>query len=277
MPDTPTSLTIPRYLIIILTSLAISCNNKPSHRATANTIPDTIPPVAAVPAASIHTTDTTPRKRGPNTFLADLDNDGVPDTLTVTPAPPYYGTFTAITISIKGHPKQIFKVADTSRPWTDFDMDWSDTSNNVVPTKKFLLLKARTHFLLVLSGALYETGPREGLTMIKIEKGNAKVVFDEIPEHRDIESVYLEDLDHDGRFELLDVHSFQFDSRTDTLDGKIGPYNPKYVYTIDDSCFLNKPLMKKYNEEHYVFAGYERSDTIPVWYSNNRKTYRLWK
>lgn len=267
------------FLFLALGQLA-GCKNHPPNPT--NTSSDIIRPVAkpatATPVTPSHPVDSAATSQGePNTFFVDLNDDGIPDTIFLSRPRLQYHIFTAITLSIRGHAKQTFTVADTSQPWTDFDENFTEADSNAVQTRQFLLRKAKSHALLVLSGYLYETGPRQGLTIIKLVHGNAKLVFDQIPQHFDLESVDLRDLDHDGRFELLAGHMFEFGANSDTLDGKIGPYNPMYVYTIDDSFFLNKPLMKKYNEEHSVFAGYERTDRIKVWYPNSRGRPRLWK
>ena len=266
---------------ILAAVLAAACHNTPSPAPRTN--PDTVvqtgeKPLAAATANPWHRVDTAATSKGePDTFFVDLNDDGIPDTISLSRPRLHYHTFTDITLSIRGHAKQTFTVADTSQPWMDFDENFTDADSDAVQTQQFLLRKAKSQTLLVLSGGLYPTGPRQGLTIIKLEHGNAKLVFDQIPQHLYLESVHLRDLDHDGRFELLDNHIFYYDARADTLDGTIGPYNPVYVYTIDDSFFLNKPLMKKYNEERSIFAGYERTDSIKVWYPNNGGRPRLWK
>ncbi len=35
--------------------------------------------------------------------------------------------------------------------------------------------------------------------------------------------------------------------------------------------------MKKYNEQHYVFAGYNSSEKIKIFYPENKGKPRIWK
>jgi len=54
-----------------------------------------------------------------------------------------------------------------------------------------------------------------------------------------------------------------------THDAMIGSYAPFFVYPVENNCKLNKPLMKQYNEEHYVFAGYDYNEKLRIRYPKN--------
>ena len=212
-------------------------------------------------------------------FILDLNDDGIPDTIALTLMPSDTNYFTTVTIGIKGYGRQSFRVADTARPWTDFDDWFADSNANAIHTRRFFLRKGATKAVLLLFGNIDETSIREGFTIIKIQHNRARQVLDQITQNLDIENVLLlRDLDNDGRFELVGNHTFEFDGSPDTLGGLVGPYNPFYVYTIDDTCFRNKPLMRRYNQEKYLFAGYAFSDSIKVFYPDDRSQKpRFWQ
>jgi len=53
---------------------------------------------------------------------------------------------------------------------------------------------------------------------------------------------------------------------------------PYHIYTVGNNCELNKPLTRQYNEQHYVFAGFEYNENIMVFKPNDKsKPYRIWK
>ena len=211
--------------------------------------------------------------------MLDLNGDGLPDTISLILEPKDTNYFTAVGIAIKGYGRRWFQVADTANPWTDYDDWFADSGANAVHTRRFVLRKGATDAVLLLFGSIDETSVREGFTVIEIEHNEARQVLDQFTQHLDIENVLsLRDLDSDGRFELICSHTFEFDGSPDTLGGLVGPYNPYYVYTIGDTCFLNQRLMRRYNQEKYLFAGYEFSDKIRVFYPDDRSQKpRLWK
>jgi hypothetical protein len=62
------------------------------------------------------------------------------------------------------------------------------------------------------------------------------------------------------------------------LNADVGAYHPYFVYTIrGNTCLLDKPLTKKYNEQHYVFAGYKYSEDIQILYPRNHGKPHIWK
>lgn len=267
--------------IAALVLLITACRNSPSR--TAQVAPDTLHPQQQTTTQSAtHHSDSTKSGPGPSAvrnFMLDLNGDGLPDTISLILAPKDTNDFTTVAIAIKGYGRRWFRVADSKNPWTDYDDWFADSSTNAVHTRRFFLRKGPTYAVLLLFGGIDETSVREGFTVIKIYQGEARQVMDQVTQHLDIENVLsLRDLDSDGRFELICNHTFEFDGSPDTLGGLVGPYNPYYVYTIDDSCLLNKRLMRRYNQEKYLFAGYEFSDKIRVFYPDDRSQKpRLWK
>jgi hypothetical protein len=90
--------------------------------------------------------------------------------------------------------------------------------------------------------------------------------------------ISLEDLDGDGRLEFIYRQIFEYYRQLDSLDGDWGTYSPYFVYTVDDSCVLNKPLTIYYSQAHYVFAGFNYDENIPVFYPKDKKRKaRLWR
>jgi hypothetical protein len=267
--------------IAVLVLLLIACRNAPSHIAQMS--PDTAHSgrAKAVQPSPHHSDSTTygPEHSAFRDFVLDLNGDGLLDTISLTLSPSDTNYFIAVGIAIQGYHRQSFRVADTAKPWTDFDDWFADSSANAVHTRRFFVQKGVANTVLLLFGYIGEGGSRDGFTIIRIEHNEARQVLDQITQHLDIENVLsLRDLDNDGRFELICNYTFQFDGSPDTLGGLVGRYNPYYVYTIGDTCLLNKPLMRRYNQENYVFAGYEFSEEIKVFYPDDRtKRPWLWK
>jgi len=271
--------------IIIVVLLFAACRNSPSSVAgdgsdTGQSSRKAIVQGAghiADSAVSAHRSSPAPARL--REFILDLNGDDKPDTIALTPVATDTSIFTSVAIVINGYERKTFSVADTARPWTDFDYQFADSNSNAVHTRCFFLRKGRTNAVLLLFGLIDETSDREGFTVIKIEHNQARQVLDQNTQHLDLENIlFLRDLDNDGRFDLICGHTIEFNGMTDSLGGLVGPYNPFYVYTIDDTCFLNKRLMREYNQKNYVFAGYQYSDSTKVFYPDDRSLKpRLWK
>jgi len=120
---------------------------------------------------------------------------------------------------------------------------------------------------------------RAEFSIIRIKDNLPKMVFDQNHwEDNFIEVVaFIKDMDNDGRFEFGYRHLTDgVDGKQDGLEGFVGSYVPILVYTIDDSLVLNKSVMKKYNEEHYIFAGYEGGGVMIFRPNDASKKLRVW-
>ncbi len=208
-------------------------------------------------------------------FTTDLNNDQVPDTITLTSSTRDTTSFDGISISISHFGKQVFH---TPNPWTSVDKEYLDSNTNAIATNKFFLAKGKRQAVLLLFGDLDGAGDREDFSILDIENNRAKMVLNQSQRQIFIEApVGLEDIDKDGRLEFIYRQIFEYNGKPDTLNGKIGTYSPYFVYTVDSNCVLNKPLTIRYNHQHYVFAGFKYDESIEIFYPNDNSKPRLWK
>jgi hypothetical protein len=209
-------------------------------------------------------------------FIVNLNEDTLPDTLRLHSSTGDQLSYDEITVSLAGFPSKTFH---TSEPWSRSD-DWSLlTGKNVLPTDELFLGKGGSQSVILLSDEISPAGYRESFSIINIEDNRVKMVLDQNERHLAVEApISLSDIDGDGRLEFVYRQIFEYDGNPDTLDGKIGTYSPYFVYTVDNNCVLNKPLTIKYNQEHYVFAGFEYDERIEIFYPNDTAHHpRIWK
>jgi len=205
------------------------------------------------------------------TILTDVNNDNQTDTITLSSSLVNTSTcFNRISISLSGFKKQTFKAKDY---WTVVDKWFLDSNKNAVNSKLLFFKKTDKHAVILLFGILDGAGYRGEFSIINIENNNSKMVFDHTENGiYDVEDpTKLVDLEHDGRLCFIYKGIGEFDGYDAKSNGDIGSYVPYFVFPVDDSCKLNKPLTKKYNEEHYVYAGLSFNDKIRVLYPRNKK------
>jgi hypothetical protein len=208
-------------------------------------------------------------------FTTDLNYDSIPDTISLRTLAKDTLSYDSITISIAHYGKRSFKSASS---WSQVDKDFSGRKGNAYPTNYFFLAKNGVESVLALFGWVGET-ERAEFSIIRIKDNLPKMVFDQNHwEDNFIEVVaFIKDMDNDGRFEFGYRHLTDgVDGKQDGLEGFVGSYVPILVYTIDDSLVLNKSVMKKYNEEHYIFAGYEGGGVMIFRPNDARKKLRVW-
>lgn len=195
----------------------------------------------------------------------DLNNDGKNDTINLSDNGSE-GSFNRISIKLAGFPKQTFKAKEY---WSDFDSLFLVKHKNLVYSNLLFVKKTEKHTVILLWGGLDGAGYGIEFSIINIENNYAKMVFDhhteqdldvEVPED-------LTDLQKDGRLDFIFCGIGEEEDVSDK--GKGETYTPSFVYPVDDSCKLNKPLMKAYNERHYIFAGYHYREDIEVYYPAN--------
>lgn len=209
-------------------------------------------------------------------FIVNLNDDTLPDTLRLHSSTGDHSSYDEITVTLAGFPSRTFH---TSEPWSRSE-DWPTlTGKNVLSTDALFLGKGKLQSVLLLSDEISPAGYRESFSIIDIEGNEVKMVLDQNKRHLAIEApVSLSDLDGDGRLEFVYRQIFEYDGEADSLDGKIGTYSPYFVYTVDSNCILNKPLTIKYNQEHYVFAGFKYDEKIEIFYPNDTAQHpRIWK
>src|SRR5579872_662109 len=182
--------------------------------------------------------------RRPNRIITDLNNDNVPDTISLHTSANDSTSFDRITISITGFGKHTY-IAKNG--WYTVDSEFVSNNKNAVETDKLFLLKAKDHAIILLFGQLDGAGYREDFSIIIIKNNTAKLVFDKGDTDVDVECpIALKDIDNDGRTDFIFRNIFEFDGGIDSLNVDIGTYSPYLVYTIDEGYQMNKELTKIY-------------------------------
>ncbi len=273
----------------IIVLLCISCNSHPAPVVKAPAaestfhVQDSVAKATAMPVNTTPPLEEMPVREIPvqnmpaatQVFTTDLNNDQIPDTIAIASTTGDTVTFDMVSVAIAGFGKQAFR---TSNPWTMEDDWWLDSNKNAIPTDKLFLKKGKLQSVLLLFGNLDGAGDRDDFTIVNIENNTAKLVLDQVERHIRIETpVSLDDLDGDGRLDFVYTQIIEYSEVLDSLGGGIGPYSPYFVYTVNNNCVLNKPLTIRYNQEHYLFAGFEYNDGIRVFYPNDKSKPRLWK
>jgi hypothetical protein len=209
-------------------------------------------------------------------IFTDLNNDNIIDTIILSSSLEQNGSFNRISILMSGVKRKTFIAKDS---WTIVDKWFLDSNKNVLQTNLLFFKKTDKHAVILLFGILDGAGYRGEFSMINIENNNIKMVFD----HTDTGGVYdvedpvaLTDLENNGRLCFIYKGIGEFDGYSNKISQEkgmpdIGTYTPYFVYPISDTCHLDKPLTKKYNEDHYVFAGYNYSEKIRILYPRNKK------
>lgn len=193
-------------------------------------------------------------------LTTDLNNDGKLDSIILNSS-------NSVTISLSGFPRQPFT---TKYSWTEVDSAFLATNKNDIQSKELFLKKVKGQSVILLFGNLDGAGYREGFSIINIEGNKAKMVFDNDFETIDVEIPTTSiDLNNDGKLDFVFRGLGEIIGQVDSLNANIETYHPYQVYTVDANCALNKELTKKYNEDHYVFAGYEYSEKIKILYPRN--------
>jgi len=263
--------------------LCMACG---SHQAVEqqrkDAVPDTTKTITGVVSDSSATApmlmkDTVREPPGPVlVFVTDLNYDSIPDTISLRTLAKDTLSYDRITVSIARYGKQSFTSASS---WYQVDKDFPGGVDNAYPTSYFFLAKNGVETVLALFGWVGEVD-RDEFSIIRIKDNIPRMVFDQHHwKDNFIERVeFIRDMDNDGRFEFGYGHLTDgVEGKQDGLEGFVGQYVPTLVYTIDDSLVLNKPVMKKYNQEHYIFAGYEPGGVMIFRPNDTTKKLRVWR
>jgi hypothetical protein len=209
-------------------------------------------------------------------FTANLNNDSIPDTLRLYTSTVDTDSYNVLTVALAGYETQTFRTKD---PWTIVDESFQDAKINELPTSRLLLSRWKSQTVLLLFGSPDEVGEGSNFCIVNIENNKVKLALDQSRWHIKVEYPYrLTDLDGDGRPEFIYRIGYQYSEQIENPKGMIGAYSPYFVYTVDDSCVLNKKLFLQYNKEHYVFAGFEYGEGISIFYPDDTtKPPRIWK
>lgn len=126
--------------------------------------------------------------------------------------------------------------------------------------------KDMDQFVILLFGYNYGAG-RSEFNVIYGKGEHLKMLFKgafQIP-------MKLEDLNHDGKLELLGRETEPEQISGISIDslgrGYVATYDPFSIYTIDkDSFRLDEHATRKYNEQHYIWLGPDRSENLRLYY-----------
>ena len=209
------------------------------------------------------------------TIIVDLNSDRRSDTISIYSSLKDSSSFNKIVIAIAKVGRQSFQARNE---WTTVDSTFLSHNENLAQSNKVFLYKAKTHAIILLFGVLDGAGYREDFSIISIKNNRSLLVFDKTASDQDIEMpITLTDIDHDNRTEFIFRNFGELYKEVDSLNADIGTYNPYFVYTIDSGLVLNKPLTRKYNEDNYVFAGYQYSEKIKVLYPRDKSRPKIIK
>ncbi|WP_053406458.1 hypothetical protein [Persicobacter sp. CCB-QB2] len=148
---------------------------------------------------------------------------------------------------------------------------WTAKNNEISSDKLFLTRSEEVNYLL-LSGTQYSCCPVQ-TTIFALTDKLPKIVFDQ-----EFQVSSIEDLDGNGTLEIIGSSSFvQAFQEIDSIDAELGTYSPFKVYEmVEGKVLLDYGKSKRYNQENYLFAGYDYSEDLPVvYYRDGRKPHLL--
>ncbi|MEO6630169.1 MAG: hypothetical protein ABIN13_00565 [Mucilaginibacter sp.] len=179
-------------------------------------------------------------------ILTDINDDGKMDTIIVSSSLKENDGFNRISVSLAGFNKKIFRAKDG---WTEIYKSFLNSNKNAVASKLLFLKKTPKHAVILLSGSQDGAGYRGEFSILNIENNDVKMVFDDADGKLDVETpIALTDLNDDQRLDFIYRMTFQCDQVLPK--GMVCAYSPYFVYAVDDTCKLNKPLMKAYNQKN---------------------------
>ncbi|MBI9059667.1 MAG: hypothetical protein JEZ01_18025 [Labilibaculum sp.] len=191
----------------------------------------------------------------------DLNNDSISDTIYFLNQPKNDpGRFTKLFVSVTN--KDTLSLTNIEA-WDTVNFNSANhTNSNLIYINKNA---NSTH--LILCGFQYSCCPKK-LTIIGITKNKINPIY-----HKDFDVSDIVDINKDGNIEIIGRNSFvsfyDFDKKSNS---EIGTYVPIEVYSLfPNKLLISYELTKKYNQDNYVFAGFEYSETIKVGYPKKRE------
>ena len=211
------------------------------------------------------------------TISLDLNNDNKIDSITIYSRPEISYGYNKICINIVGINKQSFT---SNIPWVKVDSSFLASNQNNIKSKNIFIKKIKNQTVILLFGDLSGAGYREKFSIIEIKNNSIKMIFDG-GEKDDIEiPIKIVDLNKDFKLDFVWTWYKEFEKQVDSLNGDVGSYTPYIIFTLNDSCYTNLELTKKYNEENYVWAGLlsKTTESVRVFYPrNNKQKPKIWK
>jgi len=209
------------------------------------------------------------------TIVIDINNDGRVDTIIMTSSLKEKNFFNKITVSLSGLKKKTFYAKEA---WTEVDQSFLESNKNTVNSKLLFLKSTNLHAVILLFGVMDGAGYRGEFSILNIENGNVKMVFDHADDNIDVEVPRrLTDLEQNGRLCFIYNALHEFDGYDAKSNSDIGSYAPYFVYPVSDTCKLDKPLTKKYNQHNYVFAGFNYDEKIRILYPRKKGKFKIYK
>ena len=205
--------------------------------------------------------------------LTDVNGDSKTDTIIISSSLNSPAFFNKVSIALAGFKKHVFIAKDM---WTDVDETFLRANKNAVASNAFFLKKTALHAVILLFGELDGAGYRGEFSIINIESNNVKMVFDHSDDGIELPKT-LTDLEQNGRLCFVYTALHEFDGYDKKSDSDIGTYTPYFVYPVTDNCKLDKPLTKKYNQDNYVFAGFNYSEKVRVLYPRKKGRFSIYK
>lgn len=209
------------------------------------------------------------------TYVTDLNNDNRADTITISSSLKEDDAFNRIGVSLAGYGTKIFKA---KYEWTLVDTEFLAKNRNAISSKFLFIKKSTIQSAILLFGVLDGAGYREEFSIINIENNIARMVFDSESNDIDVEiPIAVKRLGNNNRLCFIYTGYNEVVGQSDKPEGDIVSYVPFFVYTIDEKCLINKRLTKKYNQQHYVFAGYGYDERIRIFRPKDGGKPRVWK
>ena len=200
-------------------------------------------------------TDGSLRPHGENTIeTLTINNDFVDQIDLLTDSSVEVGVFN----------KAVFR-KDNQIVFEIYDEDSYDTIDSVlkgftneIESKHILIQKLEGKYFIGLWGAQYGCCPRR-LTLIQADADGVRTVFKDEFEVNQIQ------MNEKGELKYFGITSFSESLyAVDSLDILLFTYNPTLVYDLKSGFKLDSALTRKYNEEHYVFAGFSYDGDLSV-------------
>lgn len=140
---------------------------------------------------------------------------------------------------------------------------------NEISSKNILLQKIKDTYYIALFGAEYGCCPRE-LTIIQADKSGIRKIFKDSFE---VSKVSKAD---NGEIKYFGIESFsEALYPIDSLDILLFTYNPTLVYSLSNGFKFDSLTTKQYNEENYVFAGFNYEGDVKVAFPKDGQERKL--
>jgi hypothetical protein len=129
---------------------------------------------------------------------------------------------------------------------------------NGIQSRYVLLQKIDSAYYISLFGAQYGCCPRD-LTILQVDRSGIKKIFKDAFEVKKISKSQA------GEIKYFGIESYSEALHPiDSLDILLFTYNPTLVYNLKNGFKFDSLATQKYNEENYVFAGFNYKGEIKV-------------